>query len=144
MSRSRLLIPSEPLQVIPELAVLIGLNEAIVLQQLHYWLDKYQREPKREFIYNTFEEWQTQFPFWSKKTIQRIMKSLVAQDLVRIEKFNSKFCDRTNWYTIDYATIERLEEKSKDICEQRKKSNTEIAFKRRSRYGHSVPIVETY
>jgi hypothetical protein len=35
---SRLLIHEPALQVLPSLAVAIGLNEAIFLQQLHYWL----------------------------------------------------------------------------------------------------------
>ena len=37
-----LLISEPPLQVLPSLAVKIGLNEAIVLQQIHYWLLKWQ------------------------------------------------------------------------------------------------------
>lgn len=144
MSRSKLLIPSEPLQVIPELAVLIGLNEAIVLQQLHYWVGKYQRDiPKREYIYNTLEQWHIQFPFWSTRTIRRTLKSLVNQDLVRITKGNKRFCDHTNWYTINYEAIDNLEQKSKHLSEQLNKMNAEIGFKRRLRYGHSVPTVET-
>ena len=37
---SRLLLEDEPLVVLPKLATVIGLNEAIILQQLHYWLEK--------------------------------------------------------------------------------------------------------
>ena len=37
---SRLLIDEPPLQVLPSLAREIGLNEAIMLQQIHYWLLK--------------------------------------------------------------------------------------------------------
>lgn len=33
-----LIIKSRPQIVIPELAVKIGLHEALVLQQLHYWI----------------------------------------------------------------------------------------------------------
>ena len=35
---SRLLIKESPVMIIPSLAVKIGLNEAVVLQQIHYWL----------------------------------------------------------------------------------------------------------
>ncbi|WLF74824.1 hypothetical protein Q3V38_08385 [Limosilactobacillus fermentum] len=35
-----LLIEEPPLQVLPSLAKSIGLNEAIVLQQIHYWIRK--------------------------------------------------------------------------------------------------------
>ena len=34
----RLLIDEPPLMVLPSLAAVIGLNEAIMLQQIHYWL----------------------------------------------------------------------------------------------------------
>ena len=44
---SNLLINESPLQVLPTLATYIGLNEAIFLQQVHYWLriDKVGRWP---------------------------------------------------------------------------------------------------
>jgi len=35
---SKLLIDEYPLQVLPSLAVIYGLNEAIILQQVHYWI----------------------------------------------------------------------------------------------------------
>ncbi|SDN86290.1 hypothetical protein SAMN05443253_12225 [Bacillus sp. OK048] len=35
---SRLLINEGPVKIIPSLATKIGLNEAVVLQQIHYWL----------------------------------------------------------------------------------------------------------
>ncbi|HDS8432531.1 TPA: replication protein, partial [Proteus mirabilis] len=35
---SLLLLKSRPLVVIPELAVHLGLNEAMLLQQIQYWL----------------------------------------------------------------------------------------------------------
>ena len=37
---SNLLIHEEPLLVLPGLASRIGLNEAIFLQQIHYWLNR--------------------------------------------------------------------------------------------------------
>lgn len=37
---SKLLIDDYPIQVLPKLAKEIGLNEAIFLQQVHYWLKK--------------------------------------------------------------------------------------------------------
>ena len=36
---SKLLINEQPLQVLPSLAEAIGLNQAIALQQVHYWLE---------------------------------------------------------------------------------------------------------
>ncbi|MFK9094406.1 hypothetical protein [Bacillus salipaludis] len=67
---SRLLINESPVMIIPSLAAKIGLNEAVVLQQIHYWLgiSKHNIEG-RTWVYNTYEEWQKQLPFWSVSTI---------------------------------------------------------------------------
>jgi len=54
----KLLINENPLQVLPGLAKMIGLNEAIFLQQLHYWLDKSAHNlDERRWIYNTAAGW---------------------------------------------------------------------------------------
>jgi hypothetical protein len=78
----RLLIPEPPLQVLPLLAVALGLNEAIFLQQLHYLLlHKGHQRDGRKWYYNTYPAWQTVFPFWSEPTIRRILKRLEHQAL---------------------------------------------------------------
>ena len=88
---SRLLLDEKPLIILPKLAVLIGLNEAIVLQQIHYWLREKRDDPERYaasfalgewWVYNTLDAWQKQFPFWSVMTIRRTLESLEAKGLV--------------------------------------------------------------
>ena len=50
--------------VIPELAEELGLDESIVLQQIHYWITKSGKLINDEFwIYNTFEDWKKQFKY---------------------------------------------------------------------------------
>ena len=105
---SRLLINEPPLQVLPSLAKEIGLNEAIVLQQMHYWLLKSSNEFKGvKWFYKTLEEWQTEFPFWSAMTIRRTLGSLEKQKIIKIGNFNKKKFDKTKWYTIDYQRVNR-------------------------------------
>lgn len=108
---NRLLLPEPPLQVIPSLAVIVGLNEAIFLQQLHYWLQSKSAKPRdgRVWIYNTYEEWHTQMPFWSERTIQRIVLNLVEKKLVvTTQQHNTSKMDKTNWYALDYDELARL------------------------------------
>lgn len=105
---SRLLINEPPLQVLPSLAKEIGLNEAIMLQQMHYWLLKSANEfTGVKWFYKTLEEWQTEFPFWSAMTIRRTLGSLEKQKIIKIGNFNKKKFDKTKWYTIDYERVNR-------------------------------------
>lgn len=126
--------------VIPSLAAQIGLNEAIVLQQLHYWLKKSRNEHDgRKWVYNTLGEWQAQFPFWSEDVLQRTMKSLVKQGVAIVHKFNKENWDRTNWYSIDYDRLDVYESRSVEIlaaCEEKKQS---IAANRRDRIRKFAP-----
>ena len=76
---NNLLFNENPLVIMPKLAVKIGLNESIILQQIHYWLEinrKADKNLKGNFYwtYNSYREWQEQFPFFSLKTIQRTIE----------------------------------------------------------------------
>ena len=65
---SNLLIDDYPILVLPKLATEIGLNEAIILQQIHYWLKNSSHyHDNRKWIYNSYPEWQKQFPFGAKE-----------------------------------------------------------------------------
>lgn len=119
-----LLIDEYPLMVLPQLAKAIGLNEAMVLQQVHYWLGKSTHyHENRRWVYNTYDGWQEQFPFWSVSTIQRTIKRLAEpykpkgkkdplvkrSPLILINRFNKHGFDKTNWYTVDRAEVRRIE-----------------------------------
>jgi len=113
---SKLLINEPPLQVLPTLAKLIGLNEAIVLQQIHYWISNPKIgkvRDERRWVRNSIKEWtEDNFPFWGAKTIRRIFKSLEAKGYIESANLNESGYDRTLWYTVSYS---RLEEHDKDI-----------------------------
>jgi len=108
-----LLLDERPLVVLPALAVRFGLNEAIALQQLHYWVSPTTGLSTNvidgmKWAYNTYEEWQAQFPWWSVHTIQRIFTALERRGLVIARAMNVKDWDRRKWYTIDYAVYNQL------------------------------------
>lgn len=107
---SKLLIDDYPIQVLPKLAKVIGLNEAIVLQQLHYWLNSKSAKMIKEkrWIHNTYEEWQVQFPFWSIATVKRTFTSLSKQHLIVKANYNKAGFDKTIWYSIDYDKLEEV------------------------------------
>ncbi len=94
-----------PLVINPELAMRIGLNEAIVLQQVNYWInDKEQGviHAGRRWVFNSYESWVKQFPFWSADTVKRAFTSLVKQGCLDVEQLNKSLHDRTNYYAINH------------------------------------------
>ncbi len=106
---SVLLINEPPLQVLPSLAVAIGLNEAIILQQIHYRLNPRFNKTyfkDRHWVYNTYEQWQQQFPFWGEKTIRRVIANL--EDSKVLISFITRDFKKTKYYTIDYDRLNEI------------------------------------
>lgn len=106
-----LIFDCRPLVVNPDLAVKIGLNEAIILQQIHYWIkqDRSGKEHEnRRWIYNTYEGWREQFPFLSTSTIKRCLTNLKDMGYLDVEQLNKKSHDRTNFYTINYDLLNQV------------------------------------
>jgi len=107
--RQNVLLDEYPLLISPSLATAIGLNESIILQQLHYWLRKSQKIFEgRRWVYNTYKDWQKQFPFWSVNTIKRTITRLEKEHLVIAGNFNKLKMDRTKWYTINYDILNEI------------------------------------
>lgn len=121
-NKSRLLMKEQPLVVDKELAKLIGLNEAIVLQQIEYWTnikeisDVRKNKTRNEnfvdgyyWTYNSVEDWTKEFPFWSNDTVKRTLKKLRDKNLVVVDNFNLKGYDRTLWYRVNHQELIELE-----------------------------------
>lgn len=95
------------------LAVAFGLNGAIVIQQIHYWLVNNARRDNRDnyragrwWTYNTYEAWQAEnFPFWTVRTLRRIFQELEAQGVLISKAWRAHERDMTKWYTINYMTV---------------------------------------
>lgn len=102
-----LLMTSRPIVINPDLAHNIGLNEAIALQQVNYWLKETTSGLERDgvrWIYNTTEQWLEQFPFWSESTLKRTFTRLKSLGVLKIEQLNKSQRDMTNYYTINYES----------------------------------------
>ena len=108
-----ILYNKRPLIVNPELASLIGLNEAIIIQQIHYWLENCKKNGSNYhdghyWVYNTYNQWHEQFPFWNVDTIRRAIKKLEKSGLLITGNYNKLALDKTKWYTINYSKIDEL------------------------------------
>ena len=129
MAATSLLISESPLTVQPSLAVLLGLNEAIFLQQVQYWItretgicDQYGRR----WIYNTVKQWRDQFPFWSESTIKRTICSLEKQEVLLSTTIGDAF-NKTKAYTINY---DRIEEMNQNIVHEQARASMDSLERR--------------
>ena len=121
-----LLLPSRPIVVIPELVMKLGLNEAMLLQQVHYWATETTSgvdHEGRRWIYNTIGEWLEQFPWMSASTIKRGFASLKKQGCLMIEQLSDDPRDMTNFYAINYEHQALLDEVKLTPCKRSKRTN---------------------
>lgn len=133
--RELLLGPNNVVLFSPVLAQLIGLHEAVLLNQINYWIEIYKKqeencpETSRHFIdgcwwvYNTYEDWHEQLPYISAKTIQRSLENLEKKGLIVSAKHNKANYDRTKWYTIDYDALDKLYESNSDDQQEENKED---------------------
>lgn len=106
---------SKTLIINTDLALVLGdLNEAIVLNQLNYWLGINKKAGKnfiddRYWVYNSYSDWKANdFPYWSEKTIQRTFTRLENKGVVVSANYNKLAIDKTKWYTIDTVRLQEL------------------------------------
>lgn len=106
---------SNTLIINTDLALVLGdLNEAIVLNQLNYWLGINRKAGKnfiddRYWVYNSYSDWKAKdFPYWSEKTIQRTFTRLENKGVVVSANYNKLGIDKTKWYTIDTERLQEL------------------------------------
>lgn len=104
-----MLISDTPLLVLPALAVRVGLEEGIVLQQLHYLLLQ-----KGEPIEKTYGEWHEDvFPFLDERKLRRVFKALesaeaMGTDVPPVMAVQARGTDRRKRYWIDYEGVDQL------------------------------------
>lgn len=111
---SKLLFNDEPITINRLAAKVIGLNEAIVIQQIHYWLEinrkaKINYFDDRTWSYNSINKWQREsFDFWSVDTVKRTFTKLVKSKILITGNYNEHKYDKTIWYSIDYEKLDNL------------------------------------
>jgi hypothetical protein len=154
-----LLYDEQPIVVDRTLAKLLGLNEAIILQQIHYWL-KINEKKKQNFYdgrywtYNSAKEWQeNDFAFWSLKTIQRTFSNLEDQNILIVGNYNPDRRDRTKWYSIDYDKLDLLVKEYQDQMQKDKmtkcnssecpNANSQVDLMHEDNLGQPLPETTT-
>ena len=106
---TQLLIDEYPLIVLPSLVKAVGLEKAIILQQVHYWMKKSTHERDGHlWIYNSYRAWAEQLSWMSEEAIRKHIKALEKRGLLVSANYNKLAMDKTKWYRIDYEALANL------------------------------------
>lgn len=119
-----------------ELAEEVGVEKAILLGHINYWIE-FNRRAKKNFydgktwMYQTLDEMACHCPYWSKDKIFRMIKQLTDDGYLVKGNYNKTAYDRTTWYAFpgDEALL--------------KSHNLHIAKSQSGKSGIATPIPDT-
>lgn len=86
-----------------DIAQRFGINEAILIQNLVFWIRKNEANDKhfhdgRYWTYNSAEAFAQLFPFWTVNQVRRLLARLVEIGVLVKGNYNASQYDRTMWY----------------------------------------------
>lgn len=88
-----------------ELATKFGLNNAIFLQDLAFWIEFNRKRDKafrdgRYWTYSTMEEISERHPYWTKNQVRHIIDTCKKNGWIFVEHYDQSNYNRRNWYSI--------------------------------------------
>lgn len=106
------LLPHDTVMLLqPQLVKQFGRAGALLLSQLHYWLNKKDSlgcsHQGNRWIYNTAEEWAEQLQL-SARYVRQLFAKMADIGIVKIEKLHKIKSVRTNYYSIDYDQLHKF------------------------------------
>lgn len=86
-------------------AKICGLREAIVLENLFFWIKKNEANQVHYYdgkywTYNSLKAFEELFPFFTRRQIEYTLNKLVENDLILKGNYNKVVTDRTLWYAL--------------------------------------------
>lgn len=114
--RGTALAVGQSLALQAELATLLGVNEALILQKFHEWIEYNQWSNKQDhfvagrwWTYNTYKSWQADHFMWlSVSSIKRICLKLENMGILVSQRMDESKRNQTKWYSIDYQKLSAL------------------------------------
>ncbi|MDQ0204090.1 DnaD domain protein [Pectinatus haikarae] len=88
-----------------EIACHLGIEKAIMLHNLHFWIIKNVANDANYFdgnywTYNSLKAFSDLFSFWTEKQIRRILFQLEDEGYILTGNYNKSSYDRTKWYAL--------------------------------------------
>ena len=88
------------------IAELLGIEKAIILQNISHWMKKNKANKTHEkngntYTYNSYDAFQELFPYMKINTIKRVIRELEDADILTSRNdLNTTRYDKTKWYSI--------------------------------------------
>lgn len=94
----------------PEVAKEVGINAAVIYQNIAYWCEKNAANGKhihddRAWTYNSTQAFTEMFPYLTAEQIRRAIERLEQAGYIWIGNYNEKQYDRTRWFCDARAPI---------------------------------------
>ena len=127
IKHSSTFLTSDPtVKIVPDdLAILIGVDQTMMLCQIDFWVQNHQDNEHckdgRYWIYETYDDWVEQFPYWGKTKIREILRKLKEKNLIITGNYNKMSGDNTKWYTVNYDLLDKI------MSEKKRLDNTHLS-----------------
>lgn len=130
-----------------ELAKEYGILEAILIQNIYFWIEKNKANKKhfyedRYWTYNSRKAFSEMFPYASEKQIRRALEKLENLNILITGNYNKQWSDRTLWYSFSDVGLSivqkrqmQLSEKANDKCLNGQMTNAQE--------GKALPYINT-
>ena len=112
----------------PDMAERYGVDNAIMIWNLSYWIQHNEANGMhfhdgRTWTFNSVDAFTKIFPFWSKGQIRRILKSLEESGVIMTGNYNQSAYDRKTWYAFTDSFLQMHLSKSTNGNDENDKSN---------------------
>lgn len=114
-----------------EAAMAVGVNGAIILQNLAFWIKKNEANETHYYdgfywTYNSRRAFRTLFPFWTESVIKHALKKLQDEGYILVRQFGKDKMNHTNWYTLTAKAWEIFPQKQQEPAEKSAQSMRQI------------------
>jgi hypothetical protein len=125
-----------------------GVEKAVLLQNLRYWLDKAKANGDHEhdgyhWVYNSAEAFAKLFPYLNAKKISRLLKELEDDGEILSGNYNESAYNRTKWYSMpEYSISQNLEMESQEVGNQFPKYGHSLTYNNPDNNPDNNPLIE--
>lgn len=105
-----------------DLAVKLGVDEAIILQNLVFWISKNKANNRHKYdnkywTYNSYKAFSELFPYWTLDQIRGRLKSLQDKGVIIVGNYSKGNYSRTKYYTLSDEYQYLINDEQKRVVE---------------------------